>query len=448
MAFAFKMILRLMALALLFQSLAVAWIVRDVEGNLRNDVAASAARAAVVIQDRTRFGTGAQKADLLMSVIKVMGPGICVDLAGSLFEANHVCSGWGDIGAAPPSWFRTFVPAIPQSESNASRAIMINGQEVEVLVASADQEVMIRKAWAQVRTVAMATIMTTSATALLALLVVGHALLPARTLIMALRRLEKADYATRLPRFDQVEFRRISHAFNDLADRLETTSAERSALTRRLFLVQEEERQVLARELHDEFGQCLTSTAALAASIDGGATLDRPDLAEDARVIGEIVARMTITLRSALERLRPPELEDLGLEGSLRHLVNVWNRRRGPGVRFAAEILTGPPPLPRQVELAVYRIAQECMTNAVRHGDPSEVTMTLICHSGKRDAVRLVVEDNGRRGDQSKDKPLGHGILGMRERVAALGGCFSAGPNGDGFRVEALIPCRIEETHG
>ena len=443
MTFALKMFLRLVCLAIFCLAMGILWIMYDAGQRLRDDVAASTERVALLIQDRTRFGGGDpfEIDGFLFSAAKVMSPGICVDFSGPLYNGRRICSGWGDIGPAAPDWFNVLFNRYFYAASVDSRAIVLTGRQAGIMVASPDPGAITRRAWAQVRLVAFAAVVMTMTTALLALLVVAQTLLPARALIKGMRRLEDADYTTRLPRFDQPEFRRVSEAFNDLADRLEHASIERITLTRRLFQVQEEERRALARELHDEFGQCLTSIGALAASIETGAPVERPDLAFEAHAVSDVVARMTGTLRSALERLRPPELDSLGLNGSLRHLIGVWNRRFGPRIRFRFESDDEIPPLAEQAAVAIYRISQECVTNAVRHGKPSEVTVSLGLGMREAGHVLLVVEDDGGRdGRFPEELREGHGILGMHERAAALGGRLDLSRGAKGFKVSAVIP--------
>ncbi|MGD0635335.1 MAG: histidine kinase [Beijerinckiaceae bacterium] len=443
MTFAFKMFLRLAVVAVVCLALGVLWITHDAGRALRDDVAATMERVAWIIQDRTRLNGGdAFETDaLLLSAVKVMSPGICMDFSGPLYDGKRICSGWGDIGPAAPGWFDVLFNRFYYAMPAGSRAIVLNGRQAGLMVASPDPGAITRRAWARVRLAAFVALVMTVATALLALLAVGQALLPARTLIQGMRRLEDADYEARLPRFDQPEFRRVSEAFNDLAGRLENASIERRALTRRLFQVQEEERRTLARELHDEFGQCLTSIGALAASIDVGAPAERPDLRFEARAVSDIVMRMTATLRGALERLRPPELDSLGLDGSLRHLIGVWNRRFGPRIRFRFESDGDIPLLPEQAAVAIYRISQECVTNAVRHGRPSEVTVSLGFGHGETGHVLLIVEDDGGRdGRPRTEVKEGQGILGMHERAAALGGRLDLSRGAKGFKVSAVIP--------
>jgi len=276
---------------------------------------------------------------------------------------------------------------------------------------------------------------------LLAAALIGQALMPARMIIAGLRRLETGDFRHRLQDHRMAEFSHIARAVNDLTDRLEQTTAERVALTKRLFQVQEEERRALARDLHDEFGQCLTAAGALATTIEFGAAADRPDLAGDARSIAHLVKRMMSTVREALARLRSQDVDELGLETSLAQLVGGWNAQAAPRAVFHLAVGGDLAAVPSQTALSIYRIAQECLTNAARHGRPSDIYLRVErTTAADGEAVTLRVEDNG-GGDPSKIiAASGHGILGIRERIAALGGSLSIGRAAKGISVAAIIP--------
>jgi signal transduction histidine kinase len=275
---------------------------------------------------------------------------------------------------------------------------------------------------------------------LLAILLIGHALMPARSIVRGLRRLEHGDHRHRLPAFGATEFSHIARAVNDLAGRLAATTAERVALTKRLFQVQEEERRALARDLHDEFGQCLTATAALAAAIEAGATPSRPDLADDARAIARITGQMMTTLRSALARLRSQDLEELGLQASLAQLVAQWNASTTRRAVFHLDVTGDLTAVPAEAAVNIYRIAQECLTNAARHGKPQHVHLRVSHGEEVLDAVAVSVEDDGGGDAAQAHTASGHGILGIRERIAALGGSLSIAPAAHGIRVAAVIP--------
>ena len=253
-----------------------------------------------------------------------------------------------------------------------------------------------------------------------------------------------ATIVHRLPPFRTAEFSHIARAVNDLASRLAHTTAERLALTKRLFQVQEEERRALARDLHDEFGQCLTATAALAASIEAGAAPDRPDLIDDARAIARVTRQMMTTLRGALARLRSQDIDELGLQASLVQLVARWNDGTAP-TAFHLDVIGDLASVPMEAAVNVYRIAQECLTNAARHGKPRHVHLRVEHVADAGDAVALSVEDDG-GGDAARiNAGSGHGILGIRERIAALGGSLSIVGAARGVRVAAIIPLIVPQ---
>jgi len=201
---------------------------------------------------------------------------------------------------------------------------------------------------------------------------------------------------------------------------LESRNQQLEQLTRLLLTAQEEERRRIARELHDEAGQILT-----AVKID----LDLAGRKESAEMVGHAIAQMR-----NLSNLLRPQVLDLGLLPAIRHLAEDFSARtQVRSIVSLPEALSGIPP-GRQV--AIYRIVQEALTNVSRHADAGHVSIEL---EARNDHIALVVEDDG-RGPSGELRP--HlGLLGMRERVTALGGTLVVGPgNGRGFRIQASIP--------
>ena len=287
--------------------------------------------------------------------------------------------------------------------------------------------------------VAVATVLAVGI-ALLAALMIGHALLPARAIIEGLRELHRGNNAWRLPRFRSTELDHIACAVNALAEELARTNAARALLTTRLMQIQEEERRALARDLHDEFGQSLTATVALATLIEASASTDREEIAEDARKISEVQKRMMATLRSTLVRLRSPTIEEVGLEASLRQLVSDYNLQTASRTAFRLQVTGQIAALPTQMAIDIYRIAQECLTNAVKHGSPTKVQLEIEYLAQETRAVSLIVEDNGGGNAAHINNRDTHGIIGMRERISARGGELSIGSTASGIRIVAVIP--------
>jgi two-component system sensor histidine kinase UhpB len=226
----------------------------------------------------------------------------------------------------------------------------------------------------------------------------------------------------------------IARGFNEMADRLE---AERREATRRTLAGREEERRALARELHDEVGQTLT---AVLASLQGAARRAPPELVPPLRE-GQEGARAALEqVRSVVNRLRPDTLEDLGLLSALRALSGRVARQSGLDVELALDERL--PPLDSDVELVVYRVLQEALTNALRHAGASAIAVELAMDDR---GLLLRVRDDGRG---VPDRLLGmSGIRGMRERALLAGGTVTVSPLADGGGTEVCLRIPTIEAH-
>jgi two-component system, NarL family, sensor histidine kinase UhpB len=223
------------------------------------------------------------------------------------------------------------------------------------------------------------------------------------------------------------EVGRVVATFNRMLDRLER---ERQESARRVLAAQEAERVGIARDLHDEVGQVLTGVLLQLNSIAETAPEHRAEL-DEAR---QSVRRALDEVRRISSELRPEMLEHLGLVSALTELATTF--ARVAGVRVEREFATSLPKLTPEVELAVYRIAQESLTNIARHAEATRVTITL--DSG-RDSVVLRVADDGRG---FRGAPVEHGGLrSMRERALLVGGALAIkdAPEG-GVEVRLEVP--------
>lgn len=447
-------ILRVVGVVLLCLMAAATWVMVDVNRSIHSELDASAARVQreairLAWREMTFRGAIAPQNDFAFpdwrssDTLRVISPGYCVSVSWADRAPSRLC-GVASGGATPPDWFvqlneQLFGPIEP-----VNRKITLYMQTAGHVRAETDEGSAARQAWRQVTVVMGVSAAMAAAIGLLATLVIGHALLPAETIVRGLRKLEQGDLKVRLPKFRSEEFAHIARAVNDLSERLNQTTAQRAALTRKLFLVQEDERRNLARDLHDEFGQCLTAVSAMSGAVAAALSDRDPELAQEVIEIVAITDRMMSTLRGALARLRPPELDDAGLERCLDQLVATWNARlAGPQTVATAPVykldIAGElSEVPSQAAISVYRIAQECLTNATRHGRPSEVRVRVNAQSA--DAIELSVEDDGGGDPSDLHTRMGHGVLGIRERLAALGGKFAADAAPRGVRVSALIP--------
>lgn len=233
-------------------------------------------------------------------------------------------------------------------------------------------------------------------------------------------------------RFDQ-----LNGTFNQMLGQLENDRRQLHRLSGAILQAQEDERQRVARELHDETAQSLTSLLLRLR------LLERSQTPEEARAhVQELRALTSQALddvrRVALE-LRPKILDDLGLGAALAWRVDELNSV--PGMRAALHVDQLGNRLPRSVELVLFRVAQEALTNVVRHAHASEVQI-LLRREGNQ--ITLDVLDNGRGFDTMRagaQPGSGLGLLGMRERVMLAGGDLRIeSPSRGGTRIVASIP--------
>jgi len=348
---------------------------------------------------------------------------------------------------AAPAWFDSFYRAVFSPEQDTEQPLTWRKRDYGRLVATPDATIQVARAWHAVRSLMGLTAVTVLALCVLVCLTIDRALRPTREILLGLERLERGDLAARLPSFELIELRKLSTGLNRLAASLEQSIAERAELTRKLVSVQEEERRHLAHELHDEFGQCLAAINASAASVGLTARTQCPELESEAERLNRITDHMMQMLRGMLKRLRPPDIDELGLTESLRGLVAEWN---GRSARIDLDIRGDFERLPEPVTIGIFRIVQECLTNVAKHADATRVSVRLERRLAGQDDpaagdVDVIVEDDGRSRPTALGATAGFGLLGMRERVTALGGQLTLSPaeRSRGLVVHAQIPIAV-----
>lgn len=445
-----RLVLQLVAIALVCLTLTAGWVMIDAHRSIEAETRSSAERVAHELENlfwREILWRGSMRRDKVLpipnweslSTLKLISPGVCIAYAPAGEEIRTLCSQLEGVGSAAPEWFQRAYEAIFGPQRPITLPLTVRQPETGALVVTADPGAAVRQAWRQISVIVSVAASMAIGICLLSAIAIAYTLSPTRTIVDGLRHLENGDYRRRIDPLTKGEFGLIARAVNDLAERLAQTTAERVALTKRLFEVQEEERRALARDLHDEFGQCLTATVAFAGSIEQAAQ-ERKDIAEDARSIARAAKRMMATLREALARLRSQDLEDLGLEACLVQLAAGWNMRTGRKAVVHLGLFGDLAALPQAISTNVYRIAQECLTNAMRHGESRNVYLRVERARSNDGAIALTIEDDG-GGDPARiATSSGHGLLGVRERIAALGGNLSIGGAAQGVKIVARIP--------
>jgi signal transduction histidine kinase len=368
--------------------------------------------------------------------------GFCVkfaDLDGRLTQSS--CSGSGN--EAVPALFATAYRATFGPGQETVRLISWRGKPYGRISVAANAEGQIARAWHDVGVLLGLTTITVLSVCMLVYFAMARALRPTRTILLGFERLERGDLSVRLPEFEPIELQKISAGFNRLAAGLELSIAERAELTRKLVNVQEEERRYLARELHDEFGQSLAAINAVAASVTQTAEQERSSLVSEGEKLSRIAGHMMVALRSMLNRLRPPGIDELGLVESIEGLVAEYGSR-GTQVQLDANGNFGR--LSETITVSVFRIVQECLTNVSKHAGATRAKVKLEWSEPAQSepgqcSIDVTVEDDGRAEDLSFVRNPGMGLLGIRERVAALGGQLTLRTRESrGLVVHARIP--------
>jgi len=234
--------------------------------------------------------------------------------------------------------------------------------------------------------------------------------------------------------------------FSDVDLRLAETFASRAAVAvdlsqrvardalRRVVEAQELERRRLARELHDETGQALTSILLALRPLEGA--LEKPENRAAAAELRELVVATLQDVRRLAVELRPKVLDDFGLVPALERLTDSFGEQTGLEVDFESRACAER--VPAEVETAIYRIVQESLTNVVKHAHAQRVSILVMRRDG---ALTAVVEDDG-RGFDTGETGDGFGLEGMRERVALLDGRLAVESGEAGTTLVAEVPLR------
>jgi signal transduction histidine kinase len=450
----YRLTLRIVAVSAFCFAATSAYFLVDADSSARAriDTIAEIAAKGLALQQSKMDWVASRRAefpDLQTIATPLMAPGLCI-----AYRANgddipqRFCGGTQREDADPPAVFAALYRRLFDPGREAVRPVLFHGETVGDAIAWVDPATLTGEAWHEASRLLAVMAITLLLLCGLVYAALARALRPTGLIRAGLERIAANDLSTRLPPFDLAELSAIRGVFNHLAESLERTLAERSELTRRLIALQDDERRHLARELHDEFGQCLAAIRALAASAGQTAAQDCPALLSECESIKRTAAHMTETLRGALFRLRPPDVDEFGLAASLEGLVAGWNGRSRGRTRFEIKLCSGVEDLPAAFSASLYRIAQEALTNAAKHADATRVVLRLTkCEtrsspgrSGMTE-IELTVDDDGRAGEPDLAVKPGMGFLGMRERVATLGGrlSFEAGAK-TGSVLRVAIP--------
>lgn len=354
--------------------------------------------------------------------------GIAVDKSLLLMPLNPAPAWFNDLLMREPEFVHIFLP--PAFSRFGS------------IILTTDSHNEIDEAWSDF--VVTLTILALFCALVLALvyLTLGRPLRLLRDMSTAFKRVGNRDYSPRIAETGAREITDLARCFNDMVMRLAGIERLNRQLQAQLATVQEEERTDLARDLHDEIGPLL-----FALNIDIS-TLQQQDWSRSKEKIAKQLDSMSSAIggiqahvRSMLGKLRPAVLLDLGLSQAVDNLVAFWGRRH-EGVRIAVALERES--FGERLDATIYRVMQEALNNALRHGHPSLIEIKAgVSEDG---FVEVEVSDNG-AGLAASDADFGFGLTGMKERVEFVGGSLSISNRvgGSGVSVRAKLPLESTE---
>lgn len=345
-------------------------------------------------------------------------------------------------GREAPAWFRRLLAPPDSRYSFALRGGLLLVVEAQASRATLD-------AWDEISRLSLIAAVMLVIVNGSAFWLVARVLQPFPIIVGGLEQVRRGDLGFRLPPLAGYEAQVIGEAFNRMAQGVQDkVSAEQKVLEAEARVEErrelaslaeqrvEEERRLIAHELHDEFGQSVTAIRSLALAIANRVGDKDTESAHVARLISEEAARLYDAMHGLIPRLTPLSLDSLGLADTLENLVRDWQRRHPQTTLELNHELNHP--LTPTVALAVYRVVQEGLINSLRHAQASLIDIRVMSDA---QTIRVTVADNGVGLPSDWSQPGHYGLRGLKDRVDQLNGEFSVGAaQGGGVRLTADIP--------
>jgi two-component system sensor histidine kinase UhpB len=350
-----------------------------------------------------------------------------------------------------PSWFVDFVHAPPRVVTIPVTIKGVNYGRIAIISNPIDE---LAEVWSDVSWLALVGLLVTSIILGLVLVLVRGSLKPFEGLKRGLSDLEAGKSNVRIEVRGATEFRVISSALNSLAATLDRVRTENRALIDRLIRVQDDERKEIARDLHDEAGPCLFSIRAGAVALSEFTANATPQIRQTCANVNKASEILQNLFRALLGRLAPRGLAEFGLREVLKGLLNSWRTSR-PDVALELVCPHDLSILDESISLTAFRVVQESITNIFRHANANwagirvELGSSAPSSSSEIEAecapaLLITIEDNG--VGIPTQPTLGLGLLGMRERVRALGGRISMDRRASGgTRIAVSLPLPKDE---
>jgi len=327
-------------------------------------------------------------------------------------------------GREAPSWFT----AIVKPTIGVKIIAMPNGS----ISITPDPSRAILDGWEDIQEFFLTAIACLFLANVLVFLVLGRWLKPFQKIKNAIELVEQGDYFIRLDQLDGGEASAIGRAFNKMIDAINEVIQTKQEIVKTESLLTferefsqsiqehiERERKEIAQELHDDLGQSITAIKSIAISIKNQAETQFPDLKRSCELLVEVATQMYDSMYRLIPKLRPTIPKQLGLKGVIEELVDQV-RAQQPHIQFFHEV-----ELEKKsdaIELAIYRVIQEAVTNALKHSGCSKLSIHL--HESVSE-ITLSIENNGAYVESIHEKEGHYGITGMKERAYFLNGKLS-----------------------
>lgn len=334
-----------------------------------------------------------------------------------------------------PVWFQTLMAPAPLS----ARIPIALPNYPCVVVLTSDPSNEIAGVWSHMRDAFTIMALFCLATLIVMSLAITSALHFFRRFQAGLLAIAGGSYEAQLPSSRIPEFAQLASGFNHMANQLSMLSKNNQQLYAQLQNVQEEERAGIARDLHDDVGPYLFAIQVDAKAV---AKTGTPEALHLSNAIRESVAHIQNRVKNILRQLTPVSQLEFGLENAVRDLVAFWARRH-PDINVEMKIAP-PPQLDRRHEETAYRVVQEALSNAIRHGAPKSILIEI--YADGRELTVAVQDDGGgiKLGPNARPGPGHAGLVGMRERVQALNGHFVVHQSDSGVLVSGVLPLAQE----
>jgi two-component system, NarL family, sensor histidine kinase UhpB len=448
MSLRLKINLIVAALTLLFAATVLALQLRSMRDSVHEEVVAANRVAAQLLQ-RTVWRYAAQGESAMLAFLQGMGRIRSNDI--TLFDAMgrelyRSPPATYKAGRDAPEWFSAMIGPPPSVQAiefpDGKLVVRANASRAEI------------DAWDSALSLAL------SALALLIVVnaavywLVGRAVQPFNQIVQALNQLQGGRFDAALPPLAGTEAAAIGAAFNRMvvelhrhieterrAVRAELQLADSRELTRWIDQHIETERHMIARELHDEFGQSVTAMRSMALSIASRVRSLDPQAAQAASLIADESSRLYDAMHGIIPRLTPLVLDNFGLADALNDLVERTKASHAD-VQIALKVELADVVLGADASLALYRAAQEGLTNALRHGQARQLQISVLGRAGE---VTLELVDDGRGLPPEGTQRTGHhGLRWLAERVHGLGGHFEIAPASPrGVRLKVSLPLPV-----